>query len=353
LRESLDLLLQGVQEVKEAAAEQARRYAWTPMIGRTHGVHAEPITFGVKWALCYEEFSRAQERLRKAKEEAAVGKISGAVGTYAHLGAWVEERVCQKLGLGYGASSQVVPRDRHASCMAMLALVGASVERWATELRHLHRTEVGEAQESFAPGQKGSSAMPHKQNPVRLERLCGLARLLRGYGLAAWENVPLWHERDISHSSVERVIFPDATILLDFMLAEFAVLIRTLRVYPERMLQNLEISQGRYASESLLLELVRRGRSRKEAYEAVQQAAFASQQRQEPFWVSAAREPRIAKSLTAEEIEKLVSLEHYLRHVPEVYRRAGLKPPHPWEHQATEGSGSLGNNPETQENTFP
>ncbi|CAF0698797.1 adenylosuccinate lyase [Candidatus Methylacidithermus pantelleriae] len=325
LRDSLEILLRDVREIREVVGFQARTYAWTPMIGRTHGVHAEPITLGVKWALCYDEFGRAERRLQWAKEEVSVGKISGAVGTYVHIDPEVEKKVCERLGLRYGASSQVVPRDRHALCMSVLATVASTVERWAMELRHLHRTEVKEVLESFAPGQKGSSAMPHKQNPVRLERLCGLARLLRGYAVAAWENVPLWHERDISHSSVERIIFPDGMILLDFMLGEFASLARTVRVDPQRMKENLERSQGRYASEALLLELVQRGLSRKEAYEIVQRVAFTSDSSGQPFWLAASQDPVMSKWLSEAQLQKLGSLEGYLRHVPAVFQRAGLE----------------------------
>ena len=243
--QAADILIAGVKAVRRAAAAKAKKYKYTPMIGRTHGVHAEPITFGLKMALMYDEFGRALNRLQAAREIVRVGQLSGAVGTHAHLDPFVEKYVCRKLGLKPATiSTQILQRDRHAEYLAALALVGASVERWAQEFRHLQRTEVHEVEEFFGKGQKGSSAMPHKKNPIIGERLCGMARLLRGYAVAGLENVALWHERDISHSSAERVILPDATIALDYMLAKLDGLVSKLRVYPKQMQKNLDLTHG-------------------------------------------------------------------------------------------------------------
>jgi adenylosuccinate lyase len=243
--QSVDILIDDVTKLRAVVAKKAKKYKYVPMIGRTHGVHAEPITFGLKMALMYDEFGRALERLVLARDIIAVGKLSGAVGTYAHMSPRVEAYVCKKLGLQPDAiSTQIVQRDRHAEFMSAIALVGCSIDRWALEFRHLQRTEVLEAEEFFAAGQKGSSAMPHKRNPITCERLCGLARVLRGNALAAMENVALWHERDISHSSVERIIFPDSTTLLDYMLVTLTNVVDKLLVYPVRMKSNLESSKG-------------------------------------------------------------------------------------------------------------
>ena len=243
--ESIDLLVRDVEELREAIAVRAREHKFTPMIGRSHGIHAEPITFGLKMALMYDEFSRAIQRLRQTRERIRVGKISGAVGTHAHLDPRVERHVCEKLGLLPAAlSTQVVQRDRHAEFMTTLALVASSVDRWATEFRHLQRTEVLEVEEYFSEGQKGSSAMPHKRNPITGERLSGLARVIRGNAVAALENVALWHERDISHSSVERIILPDSCTLLDYMLVTLTKLVSRLVVYPENMKRNMELTGG-------------------------------------------------------------------------------------------------------------
>jgi adenylosuccinate lyase len=245
LVQSVDILIDDVTKLRAVVAKKAKNYKYVPMIGRTHGVHAEPITFGLKMALMYDEFGRALERLVLARDIIAVGKLSGAVGTYAHMSPRVEAYVCKKLGLQPDAiSTQIVQRDRHAEFMSAIALVGCSIDRWALEFRHLQRTEVLEAEEFFAAGQKGSSAMPHKRNPITCERLCGLARVLRGNALAAMENVALWHERDISHSSVERIIFPDSTTLLDYMLVTLTNVVDKLLVYPVRMKTNLESSKG-------------------------------------------------------------------------------------------------------------
>ncbi|MBV9672853.1 MAG: adenylosuccinate lyase, partial [Verrucomicrobia bacterium] len=267
---SSDILLDELVRLRNAIAKKARTYQFTPMIGRSHGVHAEPITFGLKMALMFDEFGRAEGRLRAAREEIRIGKLSGAVGTHAHLDPQVETFVCEKLGLVPDPlSTQIVQRDRHAQFSATLAVIASSIDRWATEFRHLQRTEVLETEEFFDQGQKGSSAMPHKRNPITSERLSGLARILRGNSVAALENVALWHERDISHSSVERIILPDSCILLDYMLATLTRLVSELQIYPDRMQANLDLTKGLFFSQTILLELTNRGMERKAAYEAV------------------------------------------------------------------------------------
>src|SRR6266446_304844 len=275
IAQSADILIGDVKALRKIIAVKARQYQFTPMIGRSHGIHAEPTTFGLKMALMYDEFGRALERLEAARHRVAVGKLSGAVGTSAHLSPKIEALVCRKLGLRPAPiATQVVQRDLHAEFISTLALVGASIERWATEFRHLQRTEVLEVEEFFAKGQKGSSAMPHKRNPITGERLTGLARVLRGNAVAALENIALWHERDISHSSVERIIFPDSCTLLDYMLVTLTKLVDGLIVYPENMKRNLELSLGLWNSQTVLLALIKKGLTREAAYELVQRNAM-------------------------------------------------------------------------------
>ena len=306
-------------------AKQARRYKMTPMIGRSHGIHAEPITFGLKLALMFDEFSRAAERLAQTAERVRVGKLSGAVGTHAHLDPRIEERVCEKLGLKPAVlSTQIIQRDRHAEFSSTLALIASSIDRWATELRHLQRTEVLEVEEFFTAGQKGSSAMPHKRNPITAERLSGLARVVRGNAVAALENVALWHERDISHSSAERIILPDSCTLLDYMLAKLRDLIERLLVYPENMERNLGLTKGLYFSQSILLALTRAGAERQSAYEAVQRAAMKTWQGDKSFAENAKAEPEITARLSPNEIDKLCSLEIHFRHIDDTFRKLGL-----------------------------
>ena len=322
---SCDILLEDVARLREAVGQKARQYKKTPMIGRSHGIHAEPITFGLKMALMYDEFGRAEQRLEAARKEIAVGKLSGAVGTHAHLDPKVECRVCERLGLKADPlSTQVVQRDRHAQFSANLAVVASSMDRWATEFRHLQRTEVLELEEYFSPGQKGSSAMPHKRNPITGERLSGLARVIRGNAVAALENVALWHERDISHSSVERIIFPDSCILMDYMLATLTDLVDGLQVYPHHMLENLEITRGLYFSQSILLELTRRGLERKAAYEAVQRAAMATWQSQDDFLTEVRKVPEITSLIPPSELDQLCSLEQHFRYIDQAFRDVGL-----------------------------
>ena len=322
---SCDILLEDVAQLKEVVGRKARQYKKTPMMGRSHGIHAEPITFGLKMALMYDEFGRAEQRLQAAREEVAVGKLSGAVGTHAHLDPRVEAIVCDKLGLKADSlSTQVIQRDRHAQFSANLAVIASSVDRWATEFRHLQRTEVLELEEYFSPEQKGSSAMPHKRNPITSERLSGLARIIRGNSVAAFESVALWHERDISHSSVERVIFPDSCILMDYMLATLTELVAGLEVYPENMLKNLGLTKGLFFSQSILLELTRRGLERKTAYEAVQSAAMATWQSQSDFLTELRKVPEITSVISPAELEKLCSMEQHFRYIDQAFRNVGL-----------------------------
>lgn len=322
LCEATDVLLTDLAALAEVLKALAREHKNTVMIGRTHGVHAEPITFGLKAAHWYAEIRRSQERLQQAKKEIAFGKTSGAVGTFANIDPGVEAYVCSRLGLQpEPVATQVVPRDRHAAYFSTLALIGSSLERIATEVRHLQRTEVLEVEEPFTPGQKGSSAMPHKRNPWQLENVCGCARLLRGYALSALENVPLWHERDISHSSVERVIGPDATILLDFMLARLTGILDKLVIHPDRMRKNMELLGEAIYSEHLLLALIRKGTTREEAYRWVQRNAMRVWENGATFAAEVRRDPDITKLLTPEEIDQLFDARHALRHADTIMRR--------------------------------
>ena len=296
------------------------------MIGRSHGIHAEPITFGLKLALMFDEFGRAEERLTQTLERVRVGKLSGAVGTHAHLDPKIERRVCEKLGLKADTiSTQIVQRDRHAEFLSTLALVASSIDRWATEFRHLQRTEVLEVEEFFGEGQKGSSAMPHKRNPITGERLSGLARVIRGNSLVALENVALWHERDISHSSAERIILPDSCTLLDYMLVKLRDLVGGLQVYPERMKENMEVTRGLYHSQAILLALTRAGVERKAAYEAVQRAAMRTWKGKGTFAENAKAEPGISSQLSAEEIDRLCSTAIHFQHIDETFKALGLE----------------------------
>jgi adenylosuccinate lyase len=322
---AVDILLEDIRDLKREIALKAREYKYTPMIGRSHGVHAEPITFGLKMALMYEEFGRAEQRMHAARTEIAVGKLSGAVGTHAHLDPEVESIVCAKLGLDPDKlSTQIIQRDRHAAFSAHLAVVASSIDRWATEFRHLQRTEVLELEEYFSPGQKGSSAMPHKRNPITGERLSGLARVIRGNAIAGFENVALWHERDISHSSVERIILPDSCILLDYMLATLTKLVSGLQIYPQNMQKNLKITKGLCFSQSILLELTRRGLERKSAYEAVQRAATAAWNGQGDFLTEVKKISEITSVIPPAELEGLFSLDQHFRYVDLKFKNVGL-----------------------------
>jgi adenylosuccinate lyase len=322
MREATDLILSDLAALSAAVRQRAEEHRTTPMIGRTHGVHAEPMTFGLKLALWYAELERHVARVRRAREAVGVGKISGAVGTFAHLPPAVEADVCRRLRLEAApVSSQVIQRDRHAELMTALALVAASLEKFALEIRGLQKTEIGEVEEPFAKGQKGSSAMPHKRNPVGCEQITGLARLVRSNAMAALENVALWHERDISHSSVERVILPDSFIALDHMLRRFTGIVRGMVVHAGRMRENLERSRGVVFSGQVLLELAARGVSREQAYLWVQRNAMRSADGQRPFRDLLLADEDIMGVLTRADVERAFDLQHHLRHVDDIFAR--------------------------------
>jgi adenylosuccinate lyase len=320
-----DLLLAGLERFREALRSLAVRHKETLCVGRTHGIHAEPMVFGLKPALWFTEAGRNLERLRRAKEAVGVGKISGAVGTFAHIDPDVEEEACRLLGLAAApVSTQIVQRDRHAEFCSTLAIIAASLEKVATEIRSLQRTEILEAEEPFTEGQKGSSAMPHKRNPVSCEQVCGLARLVRTNSLAALENVALWHERDISHSSVERVILPDSTLLVDYMLHQMTRIVEGLQVYPERMRENMERSFGLMFSQRVLLRLAETGLPRQQAYEMVQRNAMRAWRERAPFRAFLAGDPEVTARLTAADLDACFDPAWYLRNVDAIYKRAGL-----------------------------
>lgn len=326
LRQAADIIIDDIHTLMKVLKQKALRYKDTVMIGRSHGVHAEPITFGLKMALWYEEMGRALDRMVRAKEVISVGKVSGAVGTFANIDPSVESYVCRKLGLApEPVATQVVQRDRHAEYLSTLALIASSIEKFSVELRHLQRTEVLEAEEFFSEGQKGSSAMPHKRNPISAENLTGLARVVRANALAAMENVVLWHERDISHSSVERIIIPDSTILVDYMLARFTGLIDKLIVYPENMKRNLDISRGLFHSETMMLALVDKGLTREAAYRFVQRVAMEVWKHGGDFKALLKRDPDIGNYLTNKEIDECFDLKHTLKKVDFIFKRVFKK----------------------------
>ena len=331
MTQSADILIADVKKLLPVIARRANEHKFTPSIGRSHGIHGEPTTFGLKMALMHDEFGRALERLERARKIVAVGKLSGAVGTSAHLSPRVEEFVCKKLGLKPAPiATQVVQRDLHAEFMNTLALIGASIERWAVEFRHLQRTEVLEAEEPFTKGQKGSSAMPHKRNPITWERLTGLARVLRGNAIAALENVALWHERDISHSSVERIIFPDSCTLLDYMFGLLTRLMDGLVVYPANMKKNLGLSLGMWNSQTVLLALIKKGLTREAAYKLVQDAAMKTWKvkhagRDDADFVEQLKsDPEVSKHFKKGELEKLCSLDFHFKEVKNRFKKLGL-----------------------------
>lgn len=322
MREAMDIIIEDVERLIAVLKEKALDHRETVMMGRTHGVHAEPLTLGLKLALWAFEMRRNLERLRQAREVISYGKFSGAVGTYASLDPAIEERACRQLGLKAApVSSQVLQRDRHAEYVWALAVSAASLEKFAVEIRNLQRTEILEVEEPFGAKQKGSSAMPHKRNPIVAERLSGQARLLRAYLITALENVALWGERDLSHSSTERVILPDATILLDYMLDSFTTLVENLQVYPDRMGRNLELTGGLVASQRVLLALVDKGLSRQKAYDLVQRQAMAAWRGEGNFKELLARDQEIGQHLGVEELEELFDIGHYLRHLDVVFAR--------------------------------
>jgi adenylosuccinate lyase len=322
MRQACDLIVKDIATLMDAVRVRAEEHRRTPMIGRTHGVHAEPMTLGLKLALWYAELQRSLDRVLRAREIVSVGKISGAVGTFAHLDPSIEARVCERLGLQPApVSSQVVQRDRHAELLCTLAIAAASLEKFALEIRGLQKTEIGEIEEPFARGQKGSSAMPHKRNPVACEQITGLARLVRANAMAALENVALWHERDISHSSVERVILPDSFIVLDHMLRRFARIVRDMVVYPQRMMENLDRSRGVVFSGTVLLELARRGVSREQAYDWVQRNAMRAFHEQKDFKTLLLADADLMRVLTPAEVEKAFDLDEQLRNVDAIFTR--------------------------------
>lgn len=326
MKEAADIILKDLEEFSGVLKEKARVYKHTPMIGRTHGVHAEPTTFGLKIALFYEETMRNIQRMGFAKDTISVGKISGAVGTFSNIEPAVEDYVCKKLGLKAATvSNQVIQRDRHAYYLATIAIIGATLEKLAIEIRGLQRTEIREAEEYFSPTQKGSSAMPHKRNPITCERITGLARILRANAHAALENVALWHERDISHSSVERVIIPDSTILIDYMLNKMTDIVRHLIVYPDKMLENLNKTGGLIFSQRILLELVNKGLSRDKAYRLVQRNAMKTlESKTGNFKENLLKDKEILSVLKANQIATCFDLKYYLRNIDKIFKRVGF-----------------------------
>jgi adenylosuccinate lyase len=325
LLQANEILEKDLQDFIVILADKAREHKDTVMMGRTHGVHAEPTTFGLKMALWYEEMKRNLERFREAKKQIAVGKISGAVGTYANIDPFVEEYVCEKLGLSAApVSTQTLQRDRHAQYMATLALIAASLDKFATEIRALQKSEMREVEEAFAKGQKGSSAMPHKRNPIGCENISGLSRVIRGHMLSAYENIPLWHERDISHSSVERVILPDATMLLNYMLRRFMNIVKNLTVFPENMKRNMGRTFGLIYSQQVLLKLIDKGLSREKAYDTVQPRAMQAWEEQRSFREIIGEDETVKSLLTTEELDACFDYSYHLKHVDTIFKRIGL-----------------------------
>jgi adenylosuccinate lyase len=322
MQEAADRIIGDLERLREVLRRRAMEFKRTVMVGRSHGIHGEPITFGFKLALWYTETQRNLDRIKQAREMIGYGKLSGAMGTYAHIHPSVEEFVCQKCGLKPApVSSQIIQRDRHAHYVTTLALIASSVDKFATEIRHLQRTEIREVEEYFSKGQKGSSAMPHKRNPIGAENLSGLARIVRSNAQAALEDVALWHERDISHSSVERVIIPDSTILVDYLLNRLTDMLDSLLVYPENMKANLERTGGLIYSQRILLELAKRGARRENAYEVVQRLAMASGQGKDRFVDRVKKDPFVRKYLKPQEIDDCFESDYYLRHLDAIYKR--------------------------------
>ena len=325
MREAVDILIRDTEILLKAFRLKAKKYKNTAMIGRSHGVHAEPITFGLKMALFYEETKRDLARLKKARDTISYGKLSGSVGTYANVDPFVEEYVCKKLGLKPARiSSQILQRDRHAEYLNVIAITGTSLEKFSTEFRALQRTEIGEVEEYFSPTQKGSSSMPHKKNPIMFERICGLSRILRGNALAAMENMPLWHERDISHSSVERVIIPDSTILLDYMLVKMADLVNKLTVNEHQMKANLYKTKGIIFSQRVLLELIKKGFNRKDAYDVVQASALNMKKEDISFEEALKANDKVRSVMGLKAIEDCFDLNYHMKHVDRIFKKVGV-----------------------------
>jgi adenylosuccinate lyase len=325
LVEAVNILMQDVKDLTAVLAQRAIEHKYTIMTGRTHGVHAEPTTFGLKLALWVEEMRRNLHRLAEARKVIAVGKISGAVGTYATVTPQVELKACYKLGLDPAPiSNQVLQRDRHAQFVTTLAIIAGSLEKFATEIRALQKTEVREVEEPFVGGQTGSSAMPHKRNPELTERICGLARLIRGFAVTALENIALWHERDISHSSNERIVLPDACLTLDYILTLFTSVMKKLQVYPQRMKKNLELTRGLVFSQRVMLALIEKGLGRQKAYEIVQRNAMKTWKGNRGFPALLKADKEVTEVLTNKELEAVFDYQYYLRHVDEIFQRLGL-----------------------------
>lgn len=325
LKEASAILIRDLRELLKTIGKKANEHQWTLMVGRSHGVHAEPITFGLKLAIFYSEFERNLKRLERGAESVAYGKISGAVGTFANVPPKIETYVCRKLGLKPApVSTQILQRDRHAEYLTTLAIIGGSLEKLATEFRNLQKTETLEVEEQFGEGQKGSSAMPHKRNPITSERIAGLSRILRGNAIAAMENIALWHERDITHSSVERVIFPDSTILLDYMLSTMTTVIKHLKIHKDRMLKNLEGSRGMVFSQGLLLKLIEKGLTREQAYKLVQGCAKKVWDEQKNLRAAVLEEPKILKYLSHKEIDSVFNYDYHTKHVKDIFKRVNI-----------------------------
>jgi adenylosuccinate lyase len=325
LIEATEILVQDIREFISVLVEMAFKYKYTPIIGRTHGIHAEPTSFGLKLALWIEEMNRNRTRLVEAEKVIAVGKISGAVGTYATLSPELEERTCAKLKLNPApVSNQILQRDRHAQYVTTLAIIASSLEKFATEIRGLQRTETREVEEPFELGQTGSSAMPHKRNPELCERICGLARLMRGYAITSMENIALWHERDISHSSTERITLPDSSLLLDYSLATFTRVMKNLQVYPKQMKHNIELTKGLIFSQRVMLALIDKGLSRQKAYELIQRNAMKAWKGNRNFLRLLKADPEVTASLPVKELEPLFDYDYYLRYVDDIFQRLGL-----------------------------
>jgi adenylosuccinate lyase len=341
LIEAAELLSQDIKELISVLAQTAMKHKYTVMIGRSHGIHAEPISFGLKLALWTEEMRRNLDRLGEAEKAIAVGKISGAVGTYATLSPEVEEKACAKLGLEPApVSNQVLQRDRHAQFMTTLAIIASSLEKFATEIRGLQKTETREVEEPFAAGQTGSSAMPHKRNPELCERICGLARLVRGYALTSMENIALWHERDISHSSTERIILPDACLVLDYSLSIFTSVMRGLQVYPQRMKKNLELTKGLIFSQRVMIALINKGLSRQQAYELVQRNAMKAWKGNKNFLTLLKADAEVTTKLPEAELDPLFDEQYYLRYIDDIFKRLGLTEVQ-WQEKSVGGPGDL------------
>ncbi|SJZ80975.1 adenylosuccinate lyase [Selenihalanaerobacter shriftii] len=326
LKESAEIILERLEKVTKLLGEKAVEYKKVVMVGRTHGIHAEPITFGLKLANWYAEMERNIERFKAAKDRISYGKISGAVGTFANISPKVEEMTCEALGLTPAPiSSQILQRDRHAEYISVLAVIAGSLDKFATEIRNLQRTDILEVEESFKKGQKGSSAMPHKKNPITCERISGLSRVVRSNTISAYENQPLWHERDLTHSSVERIIFPDSNILIDYMLAKFETVIEKLRVLEDNMLRNLEQTNGLIFSQKVMLELVDKGLLRDDAYGLVQRNALKAWEDEKPFKDYLLEDEEVLKHLNEEEINKIFDYDYHLRNIDAIYKRLNLE----------------------------